>query len=51
MGRELPGCGPPCGACRLVCAGLCLGADVRVKVAVGIVVLWWLLQVALFVVR
>jgi hypothetical protein len=28
-----------------------LGADMRVKIAVGIVVVWWLLQVALVAVR
>jgi hypothetical protein len=28
-----------------------LGADVRVKLAIGIVVVWWLLQVALVVVK
>jgi hypothetical protein len=28
-----------------------MGADMRIKIAVSIVVVWWLLQVALVVVR
>jgi hypothetical protein len=35
----------------LVRQSLYLGAVMRVKLAIGIVVVWWLLQVALVVVR
>jgi hypothetical protein len=51
LGSQLySGC-PSCWPCHLVRQNLCLGTVMRIKIAIGIVVVWWLLQVALVVVR
>jgi hypothetical protein len=44
------GC-PPYWSCYLVRQNLYLGSVMRIKIAIGIIAVWWLLQVALFFVR
>jgi hypothetical protein len=51
LGRQFYRSGPSCWACYLVRQSLYLGAVMMVKLAIGIVVVWWLLQVALVVLR
>jgi hypothetical protein len=51
LGSQLHrGC-PSCWHDRLVRQGLHPGAVMRIKIAIGIIAVWWLLQVALFVLR
>jgi len=51
LGSQLyRGC-PACLHGHLVRQGFYLGAVMRIKIAIGIIAVWWLLQVALFVLR
>jgi hypothetical protein len=51
LGSQLHrGC-PSCRHDSLVRQGLYPGAVMRLKIAIGIIAVWWLLQVALFVLR
>ncbi len=51
MGSQLHrGC-PSCWHDRLVRQGVYPGAVMRLKIAIGIIAVWWLIQVALFVLR